>query len=71
MLLSDMGADILRIDRPSGVAGTGPNPVLQRGRSSILLDLKTQDGLARAKEACAIADVVIEGNRPGVIERLV
>ena len=38
MLLSGMGADILRIDRPSGVAGTGPNPVLQRGRSSLILD---------------------------------
>ncbi|RIJ29822.1 CaiB/BaiF CoA transferase family protein [Henriciella mobilis] len=70
MLLSDMGADILRIDRPSGVAGTGPNPVLQRGRPSIVLDLKSRGGLARARQACAIADVVVEGNRPGVMERL-
>lgn len=40
MLLSDMGADVIRIERPQGVGGTGPNAVLQRGRPSLLLDLK-------------------------------
>lgn len=70
MMLSDMGADVLRIDRPSGVGGTGPNPVLQRGRPSLILDLKTSGGIKTAKELCAYADIVIEGNRPGVMERL-
>lgn len=70
MLLSDLGADIVRIDRPSGVGGTGPNPVLQRGRPSILLDLKTPHGVSIAVKAAQRADVLMEGNRPGVMERL-
>lgn len=70
MLLSDLGADVVRIDRPSGVAGTGPNAVLQRGRSSLVLDLKKADAVAFATRAAATADVIIEGNRPGVMERL-
>lgn len=70
MLLSDMGADVVRIDRPSGVAGTGPNAVLQRGRPSLVLDLKDADDRALATRASAAADVIIEGNRPGVMERL-
>lgn len=70
MLLSDMGADVIRIDRPSGVAGTGPNAVLQRGRPSLVLDLKHADDRGLAFRAACAADVVIEGNRPGVMERL-
>lgn len=70
MLLSDMGADIIRIDRPSGVAGTGPNAALQRGRPSLVLDLKNESDRALAFRAAAAADVLIEGNRPGVMERL-
>lgn len=70
MLLSDMGADVIRIDRPSGVAGTGPNAVLQRGRPSLVLDLKQPEDQAFAARAAAAADVLIEGNRPGVMERL-
>jgi len=70
MLLSDMGADVVRVDRPSGVAGTGPNAVLQRGRPSIVLDLKQAGDCALAARAAAQADVLIEGNRPGVMERL-
>ncbi len=70
MLLSDMGADVVRIDRPSGVAGTGPNAVLQRGRPSLVLDLKKEEDCAIAARAAAQADVLIEGNRPGVMERL-
>jgi len=70
MLLSDMGADVIRIDRPSGVAGTGPNAVLQRGRPSLVLDLKNEQDRATAARAAARADVLIEGNRPGVMERL-
>lgn len=70
MLLSDMGADVIRIDRPRGVAGTGPNAVLQRGRPSLVLDLKDADHRALAARAAVEADVLIEGNRPGVMERL-
>lgn len=70
MLLSDLGADIVRIDRPSGVAGTGPNAVLQRGRPSLVLDLKDANAVAFAARAAAAADVLVEGNRPGVMERL-
>lgn len=70
MLLSDLGADIVRIDRPSGIAGTGPNAVLQRGRPSLVLDLKDASAVAFAARAASAADVIIEGNRPGVMERL-
>ncbi len=70
MLLSDMGADVIRVDRPSGVAGTGPNAVLQRGRPSLVLDLKNAGDQAFAARAAAATDVLIEGNRPGVMERL-
>jgi len=70
MLLSDMGADVLRIDRPSGVAGTGPNAVLQRGRPSLVLDLKVEADREAALRAASAADVLVEGNRPGVMERL-
>jgi len=70
MLLSDMGADVIRIERPQGVGGTGPNAVLQRGRPSLLLDLKQTEDCERAFRAARVADVLIEGNRPGVMERL-
>lgn len=70
MLLSDLGADVIRIDRPSGVAGTGPNAVLQRGRPSLVLDLKQARDVEIAARAACAADVLIEGNRPGVMERL-
>lgn len=68
MLLADMGAEVLRIDRAP--ADPMPNPVVNRGRASILLDLKTEDGRAAARDAVAAADVLIEGYRPGVMERL-
>ncbi|MEQ1492447.1 MAG: CaiB/BaiF CoA-transferase family protein, partial [Terricaulis sp.] len=70
MLLSDLGAEVVRIDRPSGVAGTGPNAVLQRGRPSLVLDLKDPKAVEFAARAAVAADVIIEGNRPGVMERL-
>lgn len=68
MLLADMGADVLRIDRPG--ADDWPNPVMDRGRAHLLLDLKTAEGRAEAAAIVAMADVVIEGLRPGVMERL-
>src|SRR3546814_19433277 len=67
-MLSDMGADVVRIDR--SIEDDYPNPVINRGRSTILLDLKTEQGRATALAAMDHADVVIEGYRPGVMERL-
>jgi alpha-methylacyl-CoA racemase len=69
MLLADHGADVLVIERPGGLAldtGTG----LQRGKRRITLDLKSPGGLAQARGLIEGADAVIEGLRPGVMERL-
>lgn len=68
MLLSDMGAEVLRIGRP-GIANW-PNPVMERGRHSIKLDLRNDTDREIALAAIAHADVIIEGFRPGVMERL-
>jgi alpha-methylacyl-CoA racemase len=74
MLLSDLGADVVRIDRSSNVVGgdpaTPPTDVLARGRRSVGVDLKNPDGVATVLDLVAAADVVIEGFRPGVMERL-
>ncbi|MGF1666810.1 MAG: CaiB/BaiF CoA transferase family protein [Acidimicrobiia bacterium] len=71
MLLADLGADVIRVDRPGGEGlALAPDQVLQRGKRSIVLDLKTADGLDVAGRLCDRADAVIEGFRPGVAERL-
>jgi alpha-methylacyl-CoA racemase len=68
MLLADMGADVVRIDR----AGTGRAPIdpLLRGRRSIAVDLKNPKGIETVLRLVAGADALIEGFRPGVMERL-
>ncbi len=68
MLLSDLGADVLRIDRPGGNGWA--NPVVDRGRAVKVVDIRTQDGCAESLSLMSLADVVIEGFRPGVMERL-
>lgn len=68
MLFADMGAEVVRIARPGG--NGWPNPVMDRGRAIHVLDLGTADGRAEAAEIVALADVLIEGFRPGVMERL-
>lgn len=71
MILCDLGADIIRIERPQETPGRGlGNAVLLRGRKSVALDLK--DPLQRDKviDLIAQADGLIEGARPGVMERL-
>lgn len=68
MLLSDMGADVVRIDRPGARAIS--NDVTARGRRSIALDLKNEPDLALALDLIEKADVLVEGFRPGVMERL-
>ncbi|MEP7351549.1 MAG: CaiB/BaiF CoA-transferase family protein [Sphingorhabdus sp.] len=69
MLLSDLGAEVLRIERPNQPA-FAINPVTERGRGKIVLDLRQAENVARALEIVRHADVLIEGNRPGVMERL-
>jgi alpha-methylacyl-CoA racemase len=69
MLLSDLGADIVRIDRP-GRGASQPCDVTNRGRRSVELDLKSAADLRCALDLVAAADVLIEGFRPGVMERL-
>ena len=74
MMLADLGADIVRIDRADKVTGgdpaTPPGDILNRGRRSIGLDLKHPDGVATALALIDDADALIEGFRPGVMERL-
>lgn len=67
-LLADLGAHVLRIDRPG--ADEGGLDQLGYGRPHLQLDLRTPAGLARALELADRADVLVEGNRPGVAERL-
>ncbi|WP_421793736.1 CaiB/BaiF CoA transferase family protein [Hydrocarboniphaga effusa] len=75
MLLADMGAEVLRIERPrrnaAAIGGTDAGPVLGRGRRAVIgLDLKRGDGLAALLDMARSADVLIEAFRPGVAERL-
>jgi alpha-methylacyl-CoA racemase len=74
MLLSDLGADVVRVDRPATVAAADPARPSQdpmgRGKRSVGVDLKHPDGAATVLRLVARADVLIEGFRPGVTERL-
>jgi alpha-methylacyl-CoA racemase len=72
MLLADLGADVVRVQRPGGHPdGWGANPVLDRGRRRIVeADLKTPDGVETVLDLVAGADALVEGFRPGVMERL-
>lgn len=70
MLLSDLGAEVLRIEREGGSPLLPPNPILERGRARLTLDLRSDAGRERCIAAADHADVLIEGYRPGVMERL-
>jgi alpha-methylacyl-CoA racemase len=74
MMLADMGADVLLVDRPSdpglGLGRARASDVMLRGRRSVTLDLKSRDGVAAAVLLARKADALIEGFRPGVMERL-
>ena len=72
MLLADMGAEIIRIDRPGGnkLGGKDKTAILNRGRQSVALDLKTSTGVETALRLIGQADGLVEGFRPGVMERL-
>jgi len=67
MLLADAGADVLRVDRPGAAPAGG---ALTRGRPSLGLDLKAPAGREAALDLVRRADVLVEGFRPGVMERL-
>lgn len=69
MLLSDMGADVVRIDR-KGARGGSKFDITSRGRRSVALDLKKPEGVEAALRLIEKADGLIEGFRPGVMERL-
>jgi alpha-methylacyl-CoA racemase len=69
MLFSDMGADVLRIERP-GAQDPAPANLDTRGRRTVLLDLKDPAAANLCLELCQSAEIVIEGARPGVMERL-
>jgi len=74
MVLSDLGADVVRIDRAQAVFGGDPDQpprdILNRGRRSIGVDLKHPDGVETVLRLVESADALIEGFRPGVTERL-
>ncbi|HVV12211.1 CaiB/BaiF CoA-transferase family protein [Amycolatopsis sp.] len=72
MVLADLGADVVRVERPAmDFDPTGEHPdFLLRNRRSVAADLKSAEGLALARRLIAKADVLLEGFRPGVAERL-
>ncbi|TAJ73184.1 MAG: CoA transferase [Phenylobacterium sp.] len=69
MLLSDLGADVVRIDR-KGQGRGAPSDITSRGRRSVALDLKKPEAVEACLKLMDGADAVIEGFRPGVMERL-
>jgi alpha-methylacyl-CoA racemase len=69
MLLSDMGADVVRIDRP-GAGQSAPTDITSRNRRFVNVDLKNEADRTRVLDLLAGADVLVEGFRPGVMERL-
>lgn len=74
MVLADLGADVLRIDRPTGAPVGEPRTnawdVLNRSRSGVAVDLRSDEGVTLVRRLAAQADVLVEGFRPGVAERL-
>ncbi|MCW2834965.1 MAG: CoA transferase [Nocardioides sp.] len=71
MILADLGADVIRIDRPGGQPfDSGTHDVLTRGRPSVAMDLKQPAAVAAVLDLVGRADVLIEGMRPGAAERL-
>lgn len=68
MMLGDHGAEVIRIERPGGMRL--PHDPLARNRRSICLDMKNSQAIDIARDLCRSADAIIEGYRPGVMERL-
>ncbi|SDJ49888.1 CaiB/BaiF CoA transferase family protein [Streptomyces indicus] len=72
MLLADLGADVVRVDRPNGagLAIKAEFDITNRNKRSVVVDLKSATGAARVLDLVERADILIEGYRPGVAERL-
>ena len=74
MLLADLGAEVIRVERAGAVRGPAPDTphfdVLLRGRRNVAIDLKQPDGVGTLLTLVESADALIEGFRPGVMERL-
>ena len=71
MILADLGADVIRVERPGGqMLSGGATMLLNRGRPSVALDLKQPEAAATVLELVKDADLLVEGMRPGVTERL-
>lgn len=72
--LADLGADVIKVEPPAGdstrTSPTGIFPISNRNKRSVVIDLKTREGLAWCLELAAGSDVFMEGFRPGVVERL-
>jgi alpha-methylacyl-CoA racemase len=69
MLLADMGAEVVIVDKANDM-WIMPNDVLRRGKRAIEVDMKSAQGVATVKSLINAADIVLEGFRPGVMERL-
>lgn len=69
MWLADQGAEVIRVERPGGTPGA-ERDVLLRGRRVVQVNLKAPEGVALVKDLVASADAILEGFRPGVMERL-
>ncbi|RFC76617.1 CaiB/BaiF CoA-transferase family protein [Streptomyces sp. AcE210] len=70
MVLGDLGADVVRVDRPAEAGSDAARPVMHRNRRSVTADLKNPEGVEVVRTLADGADILIEGFRPGVTERL-
>ena len=70
MLLADMGAEVVVVERPAALRTMGGGGAMSRGKRSVCLDLKSPEGLDAVKRLVQSADALIEGYRPSVMERL-
>ena len=71
MMMADMGAEVIRVEKPGGPVWKDPaTSVLNRGKKSLVLNLKDDADLSTARALIATADVLIENFRPGVMERI-
>ncbi len=68
MIFADLGADVIRVERPTRTVGETDH--MLRGRQVVVADLKNPADLARVRELADEADVFVEGYRPGVAERM-
>ena len=70
MILADLGADVIRVERPGGRRSPGARPTCSpRGRPNVALDLKRPEAIVTVLDLVEGADVLVEGMRPGTTER--